>query len=64
MRREGNEEGSPPTRSIPDAGKYYFGLGRGASYAAAARGDLITIKVGRYLRVPTVAMQRRLAEAK
>ena len=50
----------PKTLTVPDAGRVYYGLGRNASYAAAARGDIPTIKVGRLLRVPVAAMERRL----
>jgi hypothetical protein len=51
------------TLSVPEAGRIYFGLGRNSSYEAAVRGDLITIRVGKLLRVPILAMERRLAEA-
>jgi hypothetical protein len=51
------------TLTVPEAGKLYFDLGRNGSYEAAARGDLITIRVGRLLRVPVSAMEKRLAEA-
>ena len=50
----------PKTLGVPEAGKKYFDLSRGASYAAAARGDLPTIKIGRKLRVPLVALERML----
>jgi hypothetical protein len=53
----------PKTLSVPNAGKKYFDLGRGAAYAAAARGDIPTIRVGRKLRVPIVAMERLLERA-
>jgi hypothetical protein len=56
-------EGPAKTITVPEAGKVYYGLGRNASYAAAARGDIPTIKVGRLLRVPVVAMDRRLERA-
>ena len=39
-------QGQKPTMSVPEAGQRYFGLGCNSSYAAAARGDLPTIKVG------------------
>jgi hypothetical protein len=46
--------------SVPEAGKKYFDLSRDASYAAAQRGDIPTIRVGRLLRVPVRAMERLL----
>jgi hypothetical protein len=51
------------TLPIPEAGRKYFGLGRNASYAAAKRGDIPTIQIGRLLRAPVVALERRLEEA-
>jgi hypothetical protein len=48
------------TISVPQAGKEYFDLGRNASYEAARRGDIPTIKLGRLLRVPVVALERML----
>jgi excisionase family DNA binding protein len=48
------------TISVPQAGRDYFGLGRGASYEAAKRGDIPTIKIGRLLRVPVAALDRLL----
>jgi hypothetical protein len=51
------------TLPVPEAGRKYFGLGRNASYAAAKRGDIPTIQVGRLLRAPVVALERRLEEA-
>jgi len=51
------------TLSVPEAGKQYFGLSRGASYAAAANGQIPTIKIGRIIRVPIVAVDRMLERA-
>jgi predicted DNA-binding transcriptional regulator AlpA len=48
--------------SVPEAGRW-LGLGRSASYAAALRGDLPVIKIGRKLCVPIVALTRMLEEA-
>ena len=48
------------TISVPEAGRRYFGLSRNGSYAAAARGEIPTIKVGRLSRVPVRAMERLL----
>jgi len=49
--------------SVPEAGKKYFGLSRNASYDAAARGEIPTIKIGRLLKVPIVALDRMLEQA-
>lgn len=46
--------------SVPYAGRVYLGLGRNASYRAAKNGDIPTIRVGRLLRVPIAAMERKL----
>jgi hypothetical protein len=51
------------TISVPQAGREYFGLGRNASYDAAKRGEIPVIKIGRLLRVPVVALERKLEEA-
>jgi hypothetical protein len=48
------------TLSIPEAGRRYYDLGRNGSYEAARRGDIPTIRIGRKLRVPVAAMERRL----
>lgn len=47
---------SVPTLDIPVAGGF-FGLGRAASYAAAKRGDLPTITMGRRKVVPTARLR-------
>jgi hypothetical protein len=48
------------TLSVPEAGKRYFGLSRNAAYAAAGRGEIPTIKIGRLLRVPVRALDKML----
>jgi hypothetical protein len=50
----------PKTITVPDAGREYFGLSRNAAYAAAQRGDIPTIKIGKLLRVPVIAMEKML----
>jgi hypothetical protein len=52
------------TLSVPAAGKKYFGLSRASSYAAAARGQLPTIRIGRKLCVPVIALERMLDQVK
>jgi hypothetical protein len=43
----------------PEAGKA-LGLRRGSTYAAAERGDIKTIRIGRLLRVPTAWLRQKL----
>ena len=57
------ENEGPKTMSVPEAGRRYFGLAKNASYAAAARREIPTIRIGGRLRVPVVALERMLAEA-
>jgi hypothetical protein len=57
------EDSRPKTFTVPEAGKRYYDLGRGGSYEAAKRGDIPTIRVGRLLRVPVAAMERKLESA-
>jgi hypothetical protein len=47
-----------PTLSVPNAGHLIYGLSRAASYEAARRGDLPTIRCGNRLRVPTAECWR------
>jgi hypothetical protein len=51
------------TISVPEAGERFFGLSRNGSYAAANRGDIPTIKIGRLLRVPVRALEKMLDRA-
>lgn len=45
--------------SVPQAGKK-AGLGRNAAYAAARRGEIPTIRIGKRLLVPRAAWDRIL----
>jgi len=51
------------TLSVPEAGKRYFGISRGGAYAAARAGTIPTIKIGRLLKVPILAMEKLLESA-
>jgi hypothetical protein len=52
------------TLSVPEAGREYFDLGRNAAYAAASRGDIPTIRIGKLLRVPVKALEDMLSAAR
>ena len=51
------------TISVPEAGRRYFGLSRNAAYEAAKRGEIPTIKIGKLLKVPVIALERMLDQA-
>jgi excisionase family DNA binding protein len=57
-----NETPKPPaiTCSVPEAGER-LGIGRNSAYAAAKRGEIPTIRIGKLLRVPEAALARKLA---
>jgi hypothetical protein len=50
----------PKTLGVVEAGKRYFNLGRNSSYAAAKKGEIPTIRIGRRLRVPVPALEEML----
>jgi excisionase family DNA binding protein len=54
-----NNEMERKVLTVPEAGAQ-LGLGRNASYDAARRGDIPTIKLGKLLRVPKLAIERML----
>jgi excisionase family DNA binding protein len=51
------------TISVPTAGQR-LGIGRNAAYAAAERGDIPTIRIGRLLKVPLKALEKMLETPK
>ena len=58
---EPDESPDAITYSIPFAG-FLAGIGKNASYAAAKRGEIPTIKLGGKYRVPGAKWRRMLAE--
>jgi excisionase family DNA binding protein len=56
------DEPYPAVMTVEEAGMK-LRLGRNAAYAAAARGEIPTIRIGRLLRVPTAAFNRMLEAA-
>jgi len=56
-------ETTPLTLSVPEAGRRYFGLSRVSAYAAATRGEIPTVRIGRLLRVPVRALEHMLDKA-
>ena len=63
MHKETAAMAEPKTLSVPQAGKLYFDLGKNASYRAADRGDIPTIRIGRKRRVPVVQLEKKLEGA-
>lgn len=51
---------SRPTISVPDAGEVFYGLAKNASYEAAKRGDIPTIRIGGKIVVPVVKVADQL----
>jgi hypothetical protein len=51
---------SMPTAPVAEVGRLCYGLCRNASYDAARRGDIPTIRIGRLLKVPPAALRRQL----
>ena len=51
------------TLSVPEAGRIYFNLGMNASYEAAHRGEIPTIKIGGRYRAVVPAIERMLDQA-
>jgi len=51
---------SNPTTTVEKAGRLFYGLCRNTAYAAAARGEIPTIRMGRLLKVPTAALRAKL----
>lgn len=58
-----DDERPAKTISVPEAGRRYFDLAKNASYEAARRGDIPTIRVGRKIRAVVCLLERMLAEA-
>jgi hypothetical protein len=54
----------PKRITVPEAGKQYFGMSRNASYAAAERGEIPVIQIGKLLRVPVRALEEMLDNPK
>jgi excisionase family DNA binding protein len=50
------------TCSVPEAGEV-LGVSRKTAYDAAKSGDIVTIKIGRSLRVPLAWLDRKLEGA-
>lgn len=57
---DGSNEDKRLVYEVPEAGAL-LGLGRNASYEAAKRGDIPTIRIGKLIRVPKAAFDQMLA---
>jgi excisionase family DNA binding protein len=51
------------TVNVEEAGRI-LGVGRNSAYEAVRRGEIPVIKIGKLLRVPVVALERMLEEAR
>jgi len=47
---------------VPEAGKKYYGLTKSPSYAAAARGEIPTIRVGGRIYALPAVIERQLGQ--
>jgi hypothetical protein len=52
-----------PTMSVVEAGRTFFGLGEGASYAAARAGEIPCVRIGNRWFACVGAIERMIAEA-
>ncbi len=59
-----HEKDAPLTLSVPEAGWRYLGIKQKSAYAAAAKGLIPTIRVGRLIRVPISAMEELMKTAR
>jgi hypothetical protein len=63
MAEDRDDTDRPFTMSVPAAGKKYYGLSRTGSYAAADRGEIPTIFVGRKRLALVRQLERKLEGA-
>jgi len=50
-----------PSTDVPTAGREFYGLGVSASYQAARRGEIPTLRIGKKLIVPIAAVLKQLS---
>jgi hypothetical protein len=52
------------TMSVPEFGRLYFGMSEPTAYAAAHRGEFPVIRIGKLMRVPIVAAEAMMRNAR
>jgi hypothetical protein len=57
-----SEPESEWTTSVPEAGRRFFGMSRGAAYAAARKGELPVIRIGGKVLANVRAIERMFEE--
>jgi hypothetical protein len=57
---EGGSGELPYTMPIPDCGELFFGLSKNGSYAAADRGEIPTVRIGRLRKALPRVLARTL----
>ncbi len=60
MERSLDEWREIPTTDVRTAGREFYGLGESAAYAAAHRGEIPTLRIGRKLVVPVRKVLQQL----
>jgi excisionase family DNA binding protein len=50
------------TLTVEEAGKRYFGLCKASSYRAVHSGQIPIIRVGRLMRVPVAALEKKMLQ--
>jgi len=61
-RKTSGRQAVSPTLTVEQAGRE-LGISRNSAYEAAKRGDIPTIRIGRRILVPRLALERMLAGA-
>lgn len=51
---------APPTMSVPEAGRRYFGVDRRTAYRMAERGAIPVLRVGARMYVKVAELERQL----
>jgi len=62
MNKEVRQILAHPTADVPEVGRVFYGLTENASYAAAKRGEIECVRIGRKLRAKTLPLRKLVFE--